>query len=104
MKEINDYKYCKCYLNGVKPNFIKPKKWTLQNCSSKAKRLQNGSLLLGIFINNNFSLISNNNYVFNKRSIVYNPPNILYYNINSFLESNYSKVFNDFDSLKPLYV
>ena len=104
MKEINDYKFCKCYLNGVKPNFIKPKKWTLQNCSLKAKRLQNGSLLLGIFINNNFSLISNNNYVFNKRSIVYNPPNILYYNINSFLESNYSKVFNDFDSLKPLYV
>ena len=61
-------------------------------------------LLLGIFINNNFYLISNNEYVFNNTSIVYGTPNILYYNDNSFLQTNYSKYFNNFCLFKPLYI
>ena len=37
-------------------------------------------------------------------SIVYNAPNTVYYNSNSFLQTNYSKVFNNFCSFKQLYV
>ena len=61
-------------------------------------------LLLGIFINNNFHLISNNKYVFNNTSIVYNAPDTVYYNSNSFLQTNYSKVFNNLYLFKPLYI
>ena len=61
-------------------------------------------LLLGIFVNNNFYLTSNNEYAFNNTSIEYNAPNTVYYNSNSFLQTNYSKVFNNFCLFKPLYI
>ena len=61
-------------------------------------------LLLGTFINNNFYLISDNEYIFSNTSIVYNAPNTVYYNSNSFLQSNCSKVFNNFFLFKPLYI
>ena len=60
--------------------------------------------LLGIFINNIFCLISNNEYVFNNASIVYSAPNTVYYNNNSFLQTNYFKVFNNYCLSKPLYI
>ena len=61
-------------------------------------------MLLGVFINNNFYLILNNEYIFNNTSILYNTPNTVYYNSDSFLQTNYSKVFNNFSSFKQLYV
>ena len=62
-----------------------------------------GDLLLGIFINNNFYLISNNEYVSNNIGIVYDAPNIICYNSNSFLQTNYCKGLHKFCSFKPLY-
>ena len=60
--------------------------------------------LLGSFINNNFYLISNNEYIFKNMSIVYSLPNTVYYNNNNFLQTNYSKVFDNFCLFKPLYI
>ena len=61
-------------------------------------------LLLDIFINKNFYMISNNKYVFNNMSIAYNAPNIVYSNSNNFLQINYSSFFVNLCSFKPLYV
>ena len=43
--------------------------------------------LLGTFINNNFYLIPNNEYISNNTSIVYSAPDAVYYNNNSFLQT-----------------
>ena len=61
-------------------------------------------LLLDIFINNNFYMISNNKSVFNNMSIAYNAPNIVHSNSNNFLQINYSNFFDNLCSVKPLYV
>ena len=37
-------------------------------------------------------------------SIVYNAPNTVYYNSDSFLQTNYSKVLSKFCVFKPLHI
>ena len=61
-------------------------------------------LLLDIFINTNFYMISNNIYLFNNMSIAYSAPNIVYSNSNNFLQIDYSNFFDNLCSFKPLYV
>ena len=61
-------------------------------------------LLLGIFINNNFCLMSNTEFVIKSTDTFYNVPNILC-NLNSnFLQIISSEDFNDFYARKPLYI
>ena len=61
-------------------------------------------LLLGIFINNNFCLMSNTEFVIKSTDTFCNVPNILCNNNSNFLQIIYSEDFNDFYARKPLYI
>ena len=61
-------------------------------------------LLLGIFNNNNFCLMSNTKFVIKSADTFYSVPNILCNNNSNFLQIIYSEDFNDFYALKPLYI
>ena len=61
-------------------------------------------LLLGMFSNNNFCLISNTEFVIKSTDTFYNVPNILCNNNSNFLQIIYSEDFNDFYARKPWYI
>ena len=61
-------------------------------------------LLLGIFINNNFCLMSNTEFVIKSTDTFYNGPNILCNNKSNFLQVIYSEDFNGSYARKPLYI
>ena len=61
-------------------------------------------LLLGIFNNNNFCLMSNTDFLIKSTNTFFNVPNILCINNSNFLQIIYSKDFNDFYARKPLYI
>ena len=61
-------------------------------------------LLLGTFINNNFCLMSNTEFVIKSTDTFYNVPNILCNNNSTFLQIIYSEDFNDFYAREPLYI
>ena len=61
-------------------------------------------LLLGIFTNNNFCLMSNTEFVIKSTDTFYNAPNNLCNNNSNFLQIIYFEDFNDFYAHEPLYI
>ena len=61
-------------------------------------------LVLGIFNNNNFCLMSITEFVIKSTDTFYNAPNIFCNNNSNFLRIIYSEDFNDFYARKPLYI